>query len=45
LERASQRVVREQAVRSGLRTLVQDGSLKVKAGLTTSEEVMRVAEQ
>ncbi len=36
--------IKEEAVRSGMRTLKQDGLEKVKKGLTTIEEVVRVTQ-
>ena len=45
LERATKRAIEEQAVKEGLITLQQDGYLKVLAGLTTMEEVLRVAQE
>ena len=38
-------VLKEEAVRSGMRTLKQDGWSKVLAGLTTPDEVLRVTQE
>ncbi|MBW2017707.1 MAG: type II secretion system ATPase GspE [Deltaproteobacteria bacterium] len=37
--------IKEAAVRNGMSTLFEDGLLKVKAGITTLNEVMRVTQQ
>jgi type IV pilus assembly protein PilB len=42
-ERAPDHVIREQARRNGMRTLLEDGVIKAAAGVTTLEEVIRVA--
>jgi len=44
VQRASARLIRQTAVRQGMRTLMQSGWAHVKNGLTTLEEVMRYAE-
>ncbi|MBI3486380.1 Flp pilus assembly complex ATPase component TadA [Candidatus Daviesbacteria bacterium] len=44
LERASSVAIEEQAVSEGMITLKQDGYLKVLEGVTTFEEVLRVAQ-
>jgi len=44
LNRASASRIRERAVAEGMKTLVDAGWEKVKAGITTIEEVLRVAE-
>lgn len=44
LERASAAQVEEQAVSEGMITMKQDGYLKVLEGITTIEEVLRVAQ-
>lgn len=44
LERASAGAIEKQAVAEGMLTLKQDGYLKALEGLTTLEEVMRVAQ-
>ena len=44
LERASARSIEEQAVVEGMVTMKQDGYLKVVEGITTIEEVLRVAQ-
>jgi type IV pilus assembly protein PilB len=41
-QRAGEDMVREAAVSSGLTTLGEDGLAKVKAGITTAEELLRV---
>lgn len=42
LQKASAQVIREIAVRSGMKTLKEDGLEKVRSGLTTFYEIMRV---
>ncbi|MFH1538399.1 MAG: ATPase, T2SS/T4P/T4SS family [bacterium] len=42
LERASIDRIRGAAVKSGMRTLLDDGGLKIQRGLTTPEEVLQV---
>ncbi|HDN97630.1 MAG TPA: type II/IV secretion system protein [bacterium] len=42
LRRVSASKLREEAVRSGMRTMKQDGFEKVKRGITTIEEVLKV---
>lgn len=44
LERASAEEVEKQAVEEGMITMKQDGYLKVQEGITTIEEVLRVAQ-
>ncbi len=44
LERQPTKVIEEQAVKEGMLTLVQDGFMKTLEGITTVEEVLRVAE-
>ena len=44
LERASAAEIEKQAVSEGMITMKQDGYLKVLDGLTTIEEVLRVAQ-
>jgi type IV pilus assembly protein PilB len=44
LERASAAQIEEQAVKEGMITLKQDGYMKALEGITTLEEVLRVAE-
>ena len=41
-QRASEDIVREAAIASGMITLGEDGLAKVKAGITTAEELLRV---
>ena len=44
LERASTQDIETQAVSEGMMTMKQDGYLKVLEGVTTLEEVLRVAQ-
>ena len=44
LQKASSSMINEQAVKSGMRTLKQDGWEKILKGLTTPEEVLRVVQ-
>lgn len=44
LARASSREIKEKAVSLGMRTLYEDGIEKVKRGITTVEEVLRVTQ-
>ena len=44
LERAISSEIEKQAVKEGMITIIQDGYLKVLEGITTIEEVLRVAE-
>ena len=37
-------VMREAAIRSGMKTLVEDGKIKILRGVTTPEEVARFAQ-
>ncbi len=45
LERSPENVIEKEAVNEGMVTLVQDGYLKVLEGITTLEEVLRVARE
>jgi type IV pilus assembly protein PilB len=45
LERASASDIQKQAIEEGMVTLKQDGYLKVTEGITTVEEVLRVAQE
>ncbi len=45
LEKASSDLIRKQAVASGMKTLRQSGWEKVKQGMTTIEEVLRVSQE
>jgi type II secretory ATPase GspE/PulE/Tfp pilus assembly ATPase PilB-like protein len=45
LERASASDIQKQAIEEGMITLKQDGYLKVTEGITTVEEVLRVAQE
>ena len=44
MERANASMLRSAATRGGMRSLLQDGALKVLAGKTTAEEVLRVTQ-
>jgi type IV pilus assembly protein PilB len=43
-ERASTSKIRKAAINSGMKTLLADGKLKVLAGVTTAEEIVKVAQ-
>lgn len=43
MQRAATGQIRQQAIREGMKTLLEDGLAKARAGLTTLEEVQRVA--
>ena len=43
MERANAQLIREQALQEGMRSLRQDGLRKLKEGITTPEEIIRVA--
>jgi general secretion pathway protein E len=43
--KADSTVLKAQAVRSGMRTLKDDGWAKVLAGVTTPDEVLRVTQE
>ncbi|MFH1753709.1 MAG: ATPase, T2SS/T4P/T4SS family [Candidatus Omnitrophota bacterium] len=45
LSRVSADQIKEKALSSGMRTLRDDGWIKIKMGLTTPEEVLRVSEE
>lgn len=45
LSKTSANILKRESRRNGMRTLREDGWLKVKAGLTTIEEVMRVTQE
>ena len=45
LERAPAQEIEKQAVEEGMMTMEQDGYLKVVEGITTIEEVLRVAQE
>ena len=45
LAHASSQQIKQKAISQGMRTLLQDGLLKVQMGLTTFTEVIRVAQQ
>jgi len=45
LSRSSSAQIKEKAISMGMRTLRDDGWRKIKAGLTTPDEVLRVAEE
>jgi general secretion pathway protein E len=44
VERSSASRIKREAVRGGFRTLRMDGALKVKLGMTTPEEILRVTQ-
>ena len=44
MERANASMVRSAATQGGMRSLLQDGALKVLAGKTTAEEILRVTQ-
>jgi len=45
LESADSATIEEEAIREGMITMKQDGYLKVLQGITTVEEVLRVAQE
>jgi general secretion pathway protein E len=45
MEKKDANVLKEQARRNGMRTLREDGWLKVKEGITTVSEVVRVTQE
>lgn len=45
LERQDSQAIQKEAVAEGMITMMQDGFLKVLAGITTPEEVLRVAQE
>ena len=45
LKEPSEATIREEADRQGMVTMKQDGMLKVLEGVTSLEEVLRVAEE
>jgi type II secretory ATPase GspE/PulE/Tfp pilus assembly ATPase PilB-like protein len=45
MERKSASLIKEQALKEGMKTLRQDGWEKVKAGVTTIEEILRVTQE
>jgi type II secretory ATPase GspE/PulE/Tfp pilus assembly ATPase PilB-like protein len=45
LKNADANQIRESARKNGMRTLLEDGSDKVKAGVTTLSEVLRVTQE
>jgi general secretion pathway protein E len=45
LQNADSNALRESARRAGMRTLMEDGALKIKAGMTTLSEVLRVTQE
>lgn len=45
LKKASAPEIREQALKEGLITIVEDGFIKAKNGITTIEEIMRVTKE
>jgi len=45
IEKTGSNVIRQKAIQGGLKTLRDDGWEKVKKGITTIEEVLRVTEE
>ena len=45
LKKADTQEIREQALKEGLLTIVEDGFIKAKNGITTIEEIMRVTKE
>jgi len=45
INKASSEEIKEQAVKEGMITMLQDGFLKIQSGLTTIEEIMRVTKE
>ena len=45
LQKTSSQIIKQRAMRHGMRLLRQDGWLKVKAGLTSIAEVLRVTQE
>jgi type II secretory ATPase GspE/PulE/Tfp pilus assembly ATPase PilB-like protein len=45
LEKRDANLIKERARKAGMRTLRQDGWLKVRDGITTVSEVMRVTQE
>ena len=45
LNNADANRMRESAIRGGMITLLQDGTAKVRAGITTLSEVLRVTQE
>ena len=43
-ERAATNKIRKAAIASGMKTLLQDGKLKILNGVTTAEEIVKVAQ-
>jgi type IV pilus assembly protein PilB len=43
-ERAPSNKIRHAAIASGMKTLLADGRLKVLSGITTAEEIVKVAQ-
>jgi type II secretory ATPase GspE/PulE/Tfp pilus assembly ATPase PilB-like protein len=43
-ERAATNKIRKAAIASGMKSLLQDGKLKVLNGITTAEEIVKVAQ-
>ena len=41
-DRTSQEIIREAALKNGMKSLRHDGTLKVEAGVTTQDEILRV---
>jgi len=45
IDQADARAIGRAAIRNGMRTMYEDGLMKVRAGLTTIDEVMRVTRE
>ena len=41
-KKASVQLIKEQAIKNGMKTILQDGISKAKSGITTLNEVLRV---
>jgi type II secretory ATPase GspE/PulE/Tfp pilus assembly ATPase PilB-like protein len=45
MQQANANTIKKVAIERGLKTLLQDGALKVLQGLTTAEELLRVTQE
>ena len=45
LERATAEEIEKQAISEGMITMIQDGYLKILEGITTVEEILRIAKE
>jgi len=45
MRRANADEIRQQAVKDGMKTMIEDGMNKVLAGITTIEEVLRATKE